>query len=126
MIAQPTSLSNGSHTRWPVLACTTETWLPGQSRSANFNRLTSTPRRPSRQIKRTIAQSRFPDGLLQSIASMILVTSAGSHTDGILACLLDLAAGTVSSTPRSVSPSPAANRRSDRTAHSLCSTVLDW
>ena len=31
MIAQPTSLSNGSHTRWPVLACTTETWLPGQS-----------------------------------------------------------------------------------------------
>ena len=36
----------------------------------------------------------------------------------------NLAAGTASSTPVPVSPSAAANRRSDRTAHSLCSTVL--
>ena len=50
----------------------------------------------------------------------------GSRTDGILACLLDLAAGTASSTVPSTSPWLPANRRNDRTAHSLCSTVLAW
>ena len=42
----------------------------------------------------------------RSTACRILVTSAGSHTDGILACLLDFAAGTASSTAPSTSPSP--------------------
>lgn len=64
------------------------------------------------------------DGLPRSTASKTFATSAGSHTDGTLACLTDLAAGTVSSTPRSTSPPAAANRNNERTAHSLCSTVF--
>ena len=36
------------------------------------------------------------------------------------------AAGTASSTASSTSPLSRANRRNDRTAHSLCSTVLAW
>jgi hypothetical protein len=62
--------------------------------------------------------------LARSIASNTFATSTGSHTDGTLACLTDFTAGTVSSTAGSVSPPAAANRNSDRTAHSLCSTVL--
>ncbi|HYA50799.1 MAG TPA: hypothetical protein VEG33_06475 [Streptosporangiaceae bacterium] len=62
----------------------------------------------------------------RSIASTILATSPGSHTDGILACLLERAAGTATRQAASTRPSAEANRRNDRTAHSFCSTVLNW
>ena len=57
---------------------------------------------------------------------MILATSAGSHTDGILACLRDGTAGTASAVAAPASPSSEANLRKDRRAHSFCSTVLAW
>ena len=82
------------------------------------------PRSPSRVINKMIAWSRLPHGLPRSTACRILVTSAGSHTDGLLACLVDFAAGTASSTASSTSPLSQAKRRNDRTGHSLCSTVL--
>ena len=39
------------------------------------------------------------DGLPRSIASIRLLTSAGSHTDGILACLAERAAGDLLAPP---------------------------
>jgi hypothetical protein len=50
-----TSFNSGNCTRRPVLACTTDSRLPGQSRSANRSRVTSMPRNPSRVISKMIA-----------------------------------------------------------------------
>lgn len=55
MTAQPTSFSNGSHTRRPVLTCTIDSRLPGQSKSENSKRFTSMPRNPSLVTSKMIA-----------------------------------------------------------------------
>ena len=55
MTAQPTSFSSGSCTLRPVLAWTTDSRLPGQSKSENSSRLTSMPRSPSRVTSKMIA-----------------------------------------------------------------------